>query len=115
MMVAGRYALDAPARGIAVMRDIDGPVPLRLYDAREQRGPGPILVFIHGGGWVIGGVHPHDPLGLHLALELDPPGVAVDFRLPPQHPSPAALRDPLPATRRVASGAPAHGRTATGP
>src|SRR5258708_30965896 len=62
MMVAGRYALDAAARDIAVVRDVEVPVPLRLYDAREQRGPGPILVFIYGGGWVIGGVERPHPL-----------------------------------------------------
>src|SRR4029078_5923256 len=54
MIVAGGYALDVPAREIAVLRDVEGPVRLRLYDTREERGPGPVLVFIHGGGWVIG-------------------------------------------------------------
>ena len=60
MMVASRHAFDAPMRDIAVIRDIAGPVPLRLYDAREDRAPGPLLAFIHGGGWVIGGIGTHE-------------------------------------------------------
>src|SRR5215213_5024538 len=88
MMVSGRYALDAPARDIAVMRDVAGPMPLRLYDARDERSAGPMLVFIHGGGWVIGGFETHDPLCIDLAIELDLPVVAVDYRLAPEHPFP---------------------------
>src|SRR3954447_11705741 len=114
MMVAGRYALDAPARAIAVMRDIQGPVPLPLYDAREQRGPGPMLVFIHGGGWVIGGLETHDPLCIDLAIELDLPVVSVDYRLAPEHPFPAAFEDSLAVARWIADGAPELGRKATG-
>jgi len=113
MMVAGRYALDAPAREIAVMRDVTGPVPLRLYDAREERGPGPILVFIHGGGWVIGGLETHDPLCIEIAIELDLPVVAVDYRLAPEFPFPAAFEDSVAAARSIASGPDELGRTAT--
>src|SRR5438270_4072835 len=113
MMVAGRYALDASARDIAVMRDIEGPVPLRLYDAREVRGPGPMLVFIHGGGWVIGGLETHDPLCIDLAIELDLPVVAVDYRLAPEHPFPAAFDDSVAAARWIASAPQELARTAT--
>ncbi|MEA3078873.1 MAG: acetyl esterase [Sphingomonadales bacterium] len=113
MMVTGRYALDAPARDIAVERDIAGPVPLRLYDAREERGPGPLLVFIHGGGWVIGGLETHDPLCIELAIELDLPVVAVDYRLAPEHPFPAAFEDSLAAVRWIAGGPKELGRVAT--
>lgn len=113
MMVAGRYALDVPAREIAVLRDIAGPVPLRLYDAREERERGPVLVFIHGGGWVIGGLETHDPLCIDLAIELDLPVVAVDYRLAPEYPFPAAFDDSLTAARWIADGSNELGRTAT--
>jgi len=114
MMVAGRYALDAPAREIAVMRDVSGgPAPLRLYDSREERGPGPVLVFIHGGGWVIGGLETHDPLCIDLAIELDLPVVAVDYRLAPEFPFPAAFDDSVAAARWIASGPTELGRRAT--
>src|SRR5438270_8079646 len=114
MMVAGRYALDAPARDIAVMRDVAGPVPLRLYDAREERGPSPVLAFIHGGGWVIGGLETHDPLCIDLAIELDVAVVSVDCRLAPEHPFPAAFDDSLAAAQWIASGPTELGRIATG-
>jgi len=113
LMVAGRYALDAPARDIAITSDIAGPVPLRLYDARKERGPGPVLVFIHGGGWVIGGLETHDPLCIDLAIELDLPVVAVDYRLAPEHPFPAAFEDSLAAARWIAGSPKELGRGAT--
>src|SRR3954469_10989234 len=113
MMVAGRYALDAPAREIAVIRDVAGPVPLRLYDAREDRGAGPLLVFIHGGGWVIGNLETHEPFCIDLAIELDLPVVAVDYRLAPEFPFPAAFEDSLAAVRWIAGGPPELGREGT--
>ena len=114
MMVASRHAFEVPARAIAVVRDIAGPVPLRLYDAREQRAPGPVLVFIHGGGWVIGDLETHEPFCIDLAIELDVAVVSVDYRLAPEHPFPAAFDDSLAAARWIASGPQELGRTATG-
>jgi acetyl esterase len=113
MMVASRHAFEVPARDIPVVRDIAGPVPLRLYDAREQRAAGPVLVFIHGGGWVIGDLETHEPFCIDLAIELDVPVVAVDYRLAPEHPFPAAVEDSLAAARWIASGRPELGRAAT--
>lgn len=106
LMVTGRYALDAPAREIAVVRDLEGPegpAGVRLYDTRVQRGPGPVVVFIHGGGWVIGDLETHDPLCTEIAAALDMPVVAVDYRLAPEHPFPAAFEDSLAAARWTAS------------
>ena len=113
LMITGRYALDAPARDIAVTRDVAGPVPLRLYDAREERGPGPVLVFIHGGGWVIGDLETHEPFCIDVAIELDLPVVAVDYRLAPEFPFPAAFEDSLGAARWIADGPLELGRKAT--
>ena len=104
MMVASRYAFEPEAREIAVARDIAAPVALRLYDARAERDPGPLLVFIHGGGWVIGDIETHEPFCIDLAIELDLPVVAVDYRLAPENPFPAALEDSLAAVRWIASG-----------
>ena len=104
MMVASRHAFETEARKIAVTRDVVAPVPLRLYDARAERGPGPLLVFIHGGGWVIGDLETHEPFCIDLALELDLPVVAVDYRLAPEHPFPAAFENSLAAARLIASG-----------
>jgi acetyl esterase len=86
---------------------------MRLYDARAERGPGPLLLFIHGGGWVIGDLETHEPLCIEIAVELDLPVVAVDYRLAPENPFPAAVEDSIAAARWVA-GAPSElGRTPT--
>jgi acetyl esterase len=114
MMIASRHAFEPPGREIAVVKDIAGPVPLRLYDARDARGPGPLLLFIHGGGWVIGDLETHEPFCIDVAIELDLPVVAVDYRLAPEFPFPAAFEDSLAAARWVASTPQELGRTPTG-
>jgi len=115
MMVTGRYALDAPAKKIAVLRDVaGGPVPMRQYDARYERAPGPAMVFFHGGGWVIGDIETHEPLCIDLAIELDVPVVAVDYRLAPEFPFPAAFDDSLAAAQWIASGPDELGLVTTG-
>jgi acetyl esterase len=114
IMVASRHAFEPPARDIAVVRDIGAPVPMRLYDARVARRPGPLLLFIHGGGWVIGNIETHEPFCIDVAIELDVPVVAVDYRLAPEFPFPAAFDDSLAAARWVASGLEELGRRPTG-
>jgi acetyl esterase len=114
MMLASRNAFEVPPREIAVVRDIAGPVPMRLYDASEQRAPGPVLLFIHGGGWVLGDLDTHEPFCIDVAIGLDVPVIAVDYRLAPEHPFPAAVEDSIAAARWVASGAEALGCSATG-
>lgn len=110
---------DAPARELAVIRDLAcpgpaGDIPLRLYDAREERGPGPVIVFFHGGGFVIGDLETHHNLCTEIAAQMDLPVVAVDYRLAPEHPFPAAVDDCEAAARWVASSPEALGRAATG-
>ena len=114
MMIASRHAFEPPARDIAVTKDITGPVPLRLYDAREEREPGPVLLFMHGGGWVLGDLDTHEPFCIELAIELDVPVVAVDYRLAPEYPFPAAFEDAVAAARWVASSPAELDRKATG-
>jgi acetyl esterase len=114
MMLASRQAFEVEPRKIAVIRDIAGPVPMRLYDARAERGPGPLLLFIHGGGWVIGDLETHEPFCIDLAIELDLPVVSADYRLAPENPFPAAVEDSIAAARWVASGPEELGRKPTG-
>lgn len=119
MMITGRYALDADIGELAELRDFDapgpaGPIRLRLYDPRSERGPGPLLVFLHGGGWVIGDLETHDPLCAEVARALDLPVVAVDYRLAPEHPFPAAVEDSIAAARWLAEGPAELGRVPTG-
>lgn len=111
MMLASRHAFELPARAIALVRDIEtagplGHLRLRLYDAKTERGPGPVLLFIHGGGWVLGDLDTHEPFCIDLALELDVPVIALDYRLAPEHPFPAAVEDSIAAARWIASSPP---------
>ncbi|WP_225206350.1 alpha/beta hydrolase [Novosphingobium huizhouense] len=110
---------EADPRPLAVIRDLSCPGPagdirLRLYDKRETREASPVVVFYHGGGFVIGDLESHHSLCTAIADELDLPVVAVDYRLAPEHPFPAAPDDCEAATRWIA-GSPAElGRTVTG-
>lgn len=114
MMLASRHAFESEPRATAVKRDVAGPANVRLYDARRDRGPAPILLFIHGGGWVIGDLDTHEPFCIDVAIELDVPVVAVDYRLAPEYPFPAGFDDSLAAARWVASCPSELGLTATG-
>ena len=67
----GEFA-DAPARALPVVRDLTcpgpaGPIPLRLFDAQAERGPGPAIVFFHGGGFVIGDLDSYASLCSEIA------------------------------------------------
>jgi acetyl esterase/lipase len=88
----------APARPAGVTSadaalDVAGhSLALRCYrgPAGRQRGT---LVYLHGGGFVLGGLDSHDAITARLAVELDASVVAVDYRLAPEHPFPAACDD----------------------
>jgi acetyl esterase/lipase len=71
-----------------------GDIPVRVYvphGASDAAGPGPVLVYFHGGGWVIGDLESHDPTVRALAARSGITIVAVDYRLAPEHPFPAAV------------------------
>jgi acetyl esterase len=76
-----------------------GPIPVRLYKPLAADGaPPPVLVYYHGGGWVIGDLDTHDVLCRDLAHHAGCAVVAVDYRLAPEHRYPAAVDDSLAAT-----------------
>lgn len=110
---------DRPARELAVIRDLacpgpNGDVALRLYDARESREASPVVMFFHGGGFVIGDLDTHHALCTEIAALIDLPVVAVHYARAPEAPFPAAILDCEAAARWVA-GSPAElGRAATG-
>lgn len=119
MMLAMRHIADAPVGDLALIRDlaIPGPagnIPARLYDARETREPGPVMVFFHGGGFAIGDLDTHEPYCAEAARLLDLPVVAIDYRLAPEHPFPAAPEDCEAATRWVAENIPCTGLVLSG-
>ena len=76
--------------------------------------PGPVMVFFHGGGFVLGDLHTHEPFCAEMARLLDMPVVAVDYRLAPEHPWPAGVEDAIAAARWVAESPDALEREVTG-
>jgi acetyl esterase len=98
---------ELPIGELAVIRDISipgpaGTIPARIFDARESRGAGPVMVFYHGGGFVIGDLDVYAPYCAEAARQLDMPVISIDYRLAPEHPFPAAAIDCEAATRWIA-------------
>lgn len=93
-----------------------GPLTLRMYHpmrhpTRERNLPA--IVFFHGGGWVSCGLDSHDNLCRRLANRSGCAVIAVDYRLAPEAPFPAAIDDACAALRWVQAQAPAFGIDAT--
>ena len=78
-----------------------GDIPVRVYVPTDEPGPRPVLVYFHGGGWVIGSVDTHDGTVRAVADGSGVTVVSVDYRLAPEHPFPAAIDDCLAAVRWV--------------
>ncbi len=94
-----------PAVGATEDRTVPGPagsLPVRIYRP-DGTGPFPTVVFFHGGGFVFGGLESHDLLCRHLVRESGCVVVAVDYRLAPEHPFPAAVEDAYAATEWAAA------------
>lgn len=70
--------------------------PARLYRPAGE-GPFPTLVFLHGGGWVIGDLDTHDATCRRICRDAEAVVLAVDYRLAPEAPYPAGLEDALAA------------------
>lgn len=106
LVAAGRPALgDGPA--MAEMKDVtiagrSGPVPARLYLPSETlRG---IIVYLHGGGWVVGTLDDYATYAKALAAAANCAVLLPDYRLAPEHPFPAGLEDTEDALRWTARG-----------
>lgn len=80
-----------PAIRSAVAVDAGG-VPARLYRDGDQQAA-PVVLYAHGGGWVMGGLETHDGFCRHLAAASGWAVLSVDYRLAPEHPYPAAVDD----------------------
>ena len=72
-----------------------GSVPARFYlpHGLPPREPAPLLIYFHGGGWVIGDLDTHDGVCRFLADQAGVAVLAVDYRLSPEHPFPAPVED----------------------
>jgi acetyl esterase len=95
--------------GSVVDRTIPGPggdLPVRIYrPAAPVAGLTPVLVWFHGGGWVIGDLETADNTARALTNAAGVVVVSVDYRLAPEHPFPAGLDDAVASVRWVAANA----------
>jgi acetyl esterase len=82
-----------------------GDIPVRVYVPTSEPGPRPVLVYFHGGGWVIGDIETHDCTVRAVAEASGVTAVSVDYRRAPEDPFPAALDDCLAAVRWVVANA----------
>jgi acetyl esterase len=94
-----------------------GSIPMRMYRPEPKAAPAsatattsaasehaqPVLVYFHGGGWVIGDLETHDTLCRELALHSGCVVISVDYRLAPEHRFPGAVDDCIAATRWIHS------------
>jgi acetyl esterase len=119
MMVMMAQLAEEPLGELAIVRDLQipgpaGTIPARLFDARDQRAAGPVMVFYHGGGFVIGDLAIYAPYCAEVARQLDIPVISIDYRLAPEHPFPAAAEDCEAATRWIAENFPCTGLVTSG-
>jgi acetyl esterase len=93
---AGLYVVDFELAG----------VPVRSYQpsVTSTAGGCPCIMYLHGGGWVVGDLNSHDFICSELASTLGVLVVAVDYRLAPEHPYPAGFNDCLGVWRALRSG-----------
>jgi len=100
---AERLKLQPPRPAIASVREIDipgreGAIRARVYVPCDDNAVRPLLMYFHGGGWVVGSLEGYDTPCRRLALQANCNVVSVDYRLAPEHPFPAAVHDAWDAT-----------------
>ncbi|HLU91334.1 MAG TPA: alpha/beta hydrolase [Pedomonas sp.] len=105
MVRESSLAIPAPDVRLANVQDrtIPGPggdLKIRIYTP-EGVGPFPLIVYFHGGGWVVGDLDTQDMIARTFAAGSEAVVVSVDYRLAPEHPFPAAVEDAWAATQWV--------------
>ncbi|MFE3186267.1 alpha/beta hydrolase [Streptomyces violascens] len=100
-MLSLAVAPNPPIEVAPVRDDRLAGVPVRIYRP-EAAGPAPAVVFLHGGGFIVGDLDTHDGVCRRLCRDLGAVVVSPDYRLAPEHPFPAAYDDCLAVARHVA-------------
>jgi acetyl esterase len=124
---AGREAMkmmaqigERPRGDLAEIRDLTipsphgHPIPARLYRPALSATPAPVVIFYHGGGWVIGDLDVYESLCAEVARTLGLDVLSIDYRLAPEHRFPAATEDCLAATEWLAKSPAEIGHPVTG-
>ncbi len=100
---------DEPTVDVGATADVSIPgpggvstsLPVRIYEPAGATAPYPTTVYLHGGGWTLGGLDTHDAVCTRLAERAGSLVVAVDYRRAPEHPFPAAVEDAYAAVEWV--------------
>jgi acetyl esterase len=92
-----------PAPPLPVVYDVsipsrEGPIAARFYRSHDDESACPLLVFFHGGGWMLGSVDSYDPVCRRLAAKSNCAVLSVDYRLAPETTFPGAVDDAYAAT-----------------
>jgi len=112
-MAQNRAAAEPEPVGAVEDRTFPGPdgdpVVVRITSPAGAEGPLPVVVFFHGGGWVIGGIDSHDGTVRQMVNRTGMIWASVEYRLAPEHPFPAGLHDCYAALEWVAATAASFG------
>lgn len=105
--LASGAAPDAASEVTTTDHEVPGvegvPVPVRVFRPSETPAPLPAVLLLHGGGFVMGGLESLTAQAVDLCAHVPSVVVAVDYRLAPEHPYPAALQDCESALRWTAA------------
>lgn len=109
-LLEGFAAVGGPPAEVARVEDRTfagpgGDVPVRIYRPTDEAGPQPVLVWFHGGGWVLGSIAGSDLTCRELAVRAGVVVVSVGYRLAPEHPYPSGVDDCFAALVWVAAAA----------
>jgi acetyl esterase len=102
LLIANRHLVSGKAIEPVATREViiptgDGDLPATLYTPAGLPEPSGLLVFFHGGGWVVGSCDTHDNTVRYLAKQAGVRVLSVEYRLAPEAPFPAATEDALAA------------------
>lgn len=105
-----RIRMLPPAPPVPVVHDLtipshDGPVAARFYRPHDDTTACPLLVFFHGGGWMLGSVNSYDTVCRRLAIKSNCAVLSVEYRLAPETTFPGAVNDAYAATLWAANNA----------
>jgi acetyl esterase len=97
--------LSGPGEPVEEVRDLElegpgGPIPVRVYRPSGEA-PLPLVVYLHGGGWMLGSIDSFDTVMRALANASGATIASVGYRLAPEHPFPAGLDDAQCAVRAL--------------
>lgn len=88
-----------------LIRSADTNIPVRLYRPRQRQGKLPVILYLHGGGWVLGDCDSHDQVTAGMAAATHCAVLSVDYRLAPESKFPAAFEDSYAALTWLADAA----------